>query len=141
MLSFAEPVNDSLWSTDSRRIAFVRPQTEQRQFSSPWLHVYIATHASPWPALHTFLFYCKCDSRSVTHLLRNDLKMRYACRGFFAAFHVICKTDFSHFMFCAILRRRALFVRNAKGILWNLFRRFFFRQLRKRKLCETQGSV
>ncbi len=51
MLSFAEPVNDY-----SRRIAFVRPQTEQRQFSSPWLHVYIAMHASPQPASHVFLF-------------------------------------------------------------------------------------
>ncbi len=56
MLSFAEPVKDSLWSTDSRWIAFVRPQTKQRQFSSPQLHVYIATHASPRPASRAFLF-------------------------------------------------------------------------------------
>ncbi len=56
MLSFAEPVTDSLWSTDSRQIAFIRPQTEQRQFSSPRLHVYIATHASLRPASCTFLF-------------------------------------------------------------------------------------
>ncbi len=38
---------NSLSSTDSRLIVFVRPQTEQRQFSSPWLYVCIATHASP----------------------------------------------------------------------------------------------
>ncbi len=56
MLSFAESVNDSLWSTDSRRIAFIRPQTNQRQFSSPGLHVYIATHASSRPASRAFLF-------------------------------------------------------------------------------------
>ncbi len=56
MLSFAEPVNDSLWSANSRQIAFVRPQTKQRQFSSPRLHIYIATHASPWPASCVFLF-------------------------------------------------------------------------------------
>ncbi len=56
MLSFAEPVNDSPWSTYSRRIAFVRPQTEQRQFSSPRLYIYITTHASPWSASRAFLF-------------------------------------------------------------------------------------
>ncbi len=56
MLSFAEPVNDSLWSTDSRWIAFIRPQTKQRQFSSPWLHIYIATHATLRPTSRMFLF-------------------------------------------------------------------------------------
>ncbi len=55
MLSFTEPVNDSLWSTDSRWIAFVQPQTKQMQFSSPRLHVYIATLASPGPASCVFL--------------------------------------------------------------------------------------
>ncbi len=38
---------DSVHSTSDRT---------QRQFSSPWLHVYIATHASPRSASRTFLF-------------------------------------------------------------------------------------
>ncbi len=68
MLSFAEPVSDSLWSTDSRRIAFVRPQTEQRPFSSPRLGVHIATHALPRPASRAFLYQC---GRSFRRLRRS----------------------------------------------------------------------
>ncbi len=64
MLSFAEPVNDSLWSTDSRRIAFVRPQTEEAVFLSSVtrLHCYTclasACLARIFVLMWTWLYTC-----------------------------------------------------------------------------------
>ncbi len=63
--------------------------------------------AIPCSALHTY--------RKTTM----KCKLLEVCWGFFVLFHMVCETGFSHFVFRAISRRRAVFVGNVEGILWN----------------------